>query len=507
MIKQITLACGVTTAAIYQPDQEAKVAVQQILTYHVKGYENTFAFSQGTWDGTSTFFKWSTSTFPAGFLSFVTANLKQLGYDVKIVRKPLPTPLGEEHPVLDGYIEDERYNYQYETVNRLVKYGGMVAMCATGSGKSVICELAFARIKRPTLFITTRQILMYQMKERFEKDFKMPVGIIGDQEFGLNGDPTKLGMFNVAMVQSIAARLKGADKKDTAPVAKKKNAERDQMLSILAKMEFIVLEEAHETSGSQYFEICNLCKKAQYRLALTATPFMKEDEEANMRLMAVSGPIGIHVTEKLLIDRGILAKPYFQIINLQDKPKYLRKATPWQQAYRLGIVENEERNNLIVQQALKAKHHGLSVMCLVLHKDHGRMLKTLMENVGIRVEFIFGESNRVTRQKNLNKLKSHEIDVLIGSTILDVGVDVPAVGMVILAGAGKTEVALRQRIGRGLRAKKDSPNVCFIVDFDDPWSKHTATHALMRRNVILNTAGFAEGLVEELPWSIFPERH
>ena len=32
------------------------------------------------------------------------------------------------------------------------------------------------------------------------------------------------------------------------------------------------------------------------------------------------------------------------------------------------------------------------------------------------------------------------------------------------------------------------------------------THALMRRNVILNTPGFAEGVVDELPWELFPEK-
>ena len=43
--------------------------------------------------------------------------------------------------------------------------------------------------------------------------------------------------------------------------------------------------------------------------------------------------------------------------------------------------------------------------------------------------------------------------------ILDVGVDVPSVGCIILAGGGKAEVANRQRIGRGLRAKKLGPNI------------------------------------------------
>ncbi|MEZ6841333.1 hypothetical protein ABVN80_14770 [Acinetobacter baumannii] len=37
----------------------------------------------------------------------------------------------------------------------------------------------------------------------------------------------------------------------------------------------------------------------------------------------------------------------------------------------------------------------------------------------------------------MNKLASGSVDALIGTTILDVGVDVPAVGMIILAGGGK----------------------------------------------------------------------
>jgi superfamily II DNA or RNA helicase len=36
----------------------------------------------------------------------------------------------------------------------------MIAQVATGGGKSNICALTVARIKRPTLFITTRSVLM-----------------------------------------------------------------------------------------------------------------------------------------------------------------------------------------------------------------------------------------------------------------------------------------------------------------------------------------------------------
>lgn len=84
---------------------------------------------------------------------------------------------------------------------------------------------------------------------------------------------------------------------------------------------------------------------------------------------------------------------------------------------------------------------------------------------------------------------------LIGTTILDVGVDVPAVGMIVLAGGGKAEVALRQRIGRGLRAKKSGPNVALIVDFDDPHNNYIKSHAAQRLSIIKETEGFGENVV------------
>jgi superfamily II DNA or RNA helicase len=80
------------------------------------------------------------------------------------------------------------------------------------------------------------------------------------------------------------------------------------------------------------------------------------------------------------------------------------------------------------------------------------------------------------------RARTGEIDVLIGTTIVDVGVDVPSIGMVILAGGGKAEIQLRQRIGRGLRAKKNGPNVTFIVDFTDDAQLDLRDHARSARD-------------------------
>jgi superfamily II DNA or RNA helicase len=140
-------------------------------------------------------------------------------------------------------------------------------------------------------------------------------------------------------------------------------------------------------------------------------------------------------------------------------------------------------------------------MVLVQHKVHGKRLARMIHETGIRCAFIEGEHNQTERQAALTALKNEQIDCLIGSTILDVGVDVPAVGLVVLAGGGKAEVALRQRIGRGAREKKDGgANVFFVVDFVDPVNNHLRAHARERRQIIETTPGFAEGIVMDFPY-------
>lgn len=492
----VTIAYNATIAKLHEPTRAMKLRVMSLLSYKVEGAEHSASFKAGTWDGRSSFFNFNEGTFPAGFVNFVAGNLTREGHKVNRVRKPLPLPLGPENPKIDSFPEDPRYDYQMETVNRLVKYGSMIAQVATGGGKSRIARLAFMRINRPTLFLTTRSILMYQMKDAFE-ELGVPCSVLGDGQFGHTDAEGRqfIKKMSVGMVQTLVARLQEPDPRDPPEVQAKQAAIRAQTISLLSKFEFVIGEEAHEASGNSYYEILRHCKNAHYRLALTATPFMKESEESNMRLMAAFGSIGIRISEKMLIDRGILAKPIFKIVKLSRQPEGLRRNTPWQAAYRLGIVNNAERNDLIVQEAMRAARNGLSTMVLVQQKAHGELLEASLKSVGVRAQFIFGENNQKERKEALTKLATGEIQVLIGSTILDVGVDVPAVGMVILGGGGKAEVAMRQRIGRGLRAKKKGPNIALIVDFLDEHNHYLKDHSMQRLNILRQTEGFAENIL------------
>lgn len=534
---------------------DAKNFVSDLLSYKVDAADYK---TDSSWDGILSFYDYKADTFPAGFVRFVSKKLERKGYRVRVVSREAPAPTGPESPVVDDYPTDSRYDYQEETMRRLVACKGMIAQCATGAGKSRIFKLCERRLGLPTLFITTRKSLMYQMAEDYQKNIGGKVGILGDGKWNpsvngvnfaivdtlssrltlpsLSQEVNRLVEKNVTEIEKAIAKEETRQKIPSAKVMRKLPPELDekrkkirsaiekrmtrtrasieaevktnlaakqkryeQTKSLLRNIGFLCLEEAHEVGSDSFFKIAQACRNAHYRLALTATPFMRDDEGANKRLMAATGPISIKVSEKLLIDRGILATPYFKYINL-SRPKGLSRSTAWQSAYRIGIAENEERNQKIVEEVSRATSYGLTSMVLISRQTHGERLKDALEASGVRVRFIFGKHEQTERKAALEALRAGEIDCLIGSTILDVGVDVPSVGLVVLAGAGKAEVAIRQRIGRGLRAKKSGANVCFIVDFNDSHNNNLNNHSKERRRIVEETPGFAEGIVDDFDY-------
>lgn len=526
MTKIITIAANAVVAKIIDCSDDVKTFVSDKLSFLVEGAEFAAAFQSSSWNGRTSLFSRRTSTFPAGFVFLIHGELTRKGYTVRVVQASLPAPKGPQFPKVDDFAPDPRYDFHDKALVQVQKHGRGILQVATGGGKSRICKLIVSRYRRPTLFLTTRGVLMYQMKRDFEKTCGFNPGIIGDGHWA-----PKAGL-NVGMVQTLVQRLAVPDLDEekreqvriateaglkrtpvqflalAKPVFERKVKLRAEAIAFLHSVEVLIGEEAHEAGGNSYYEIARHCKNAQIRIALTATPFMRTDAEDNMRLMAAFGPILLKVSEKLLIDRGILAKPYF-VFDEPSAAEKLRKSSPYQRAVTIGITESAPRNARIADWAKKGNDHGLSVLILVQRKAHGALIRERLTVHGLTSRSIQGSTSQEDRDRALADLASGKIDVLIGSNILDVGVDVPSIGMVILAGGGKGEVQLRQRIGRGLRAKKFGPNIAFFVDFTDNLNGHLRDHARTRRGIIEATPGFVEGILpprKDFPWALLEKK-
>lgn len=516
----VTLARNAVIAKLIDPPANVVTFVTNLLSYDEP---NAGAF--GTWSGKSSFYETRTHTFPAGFTHLVNAELTKIGHTVNLVQRPHAAPLGPENPIVDEFGNDNPdYDYQIKALRQVEKHGAGIIRVATGGGKSKIAKLIMARFKRMTLFLTTRGILLYQMDDQL-KEIGMSTGQIGDGELRL------VKGVNLGMVQTLVQALEEPNidtirgqlipkfmnehkrltisQEELMDLAKEVYSEKAKrralIIQMLAKIEVVIGEEAHEAGGNSYYEILRHCKNATIRVALTATPFMRSSAADNMRLMAAFGPILINIGEKLLIDRGILARPVFMTCDSRPHEK-LRKTSPFERALTLGYVENTHMHADAVAHALRAKSLGLPVLGLLLRVKHGEAIIKAYKAAGLTVEFLRGADDQDTRKRMMQRLASGKIDVVIGTTVLDVGVDCPAIGLLQLLGGGKAEVALRQRIGRVLRRKKIGPNVAFVIDYTCNLNSYLRDHWRQRQNIIKQTEGFAEGMLadnEDLPWHLF----
>lgn len=529
LMKTVKLAIGCVNAKLIDPPEEVEQIVADLLSYMVDGHEQAFSFNTGQWDGKSSFYEYKGHSFPAGFGFMVHKELTRRGYDVRVVRKQAVEPLGPENPIVDDFGNDDpRYAHQPEALRRVEKHSRGIIQVATGGGKSKIAKMIMLRYRRPTLFLTTRKVLMYQMKKQVDA-MGLNTGIVGD------GTEKMVKGVNLGMVQTFVQALEKPDlQREILAVAKshnrskkkdpniskervrelaqerfdEKTKKRNRYIAFLSMIDVVIGEEAHEAGGNSYYEILRHCNQATIRVALTATPFMRDSAEDNLRLMAAFGSVLIKISEEQLIKSGVLATPIFKFVD-SDPHKLLFRTSPWARAYEFGYLKNTHMRKDIVRDALMAKRYGLPVLTLIQRMDHGEFLLQAFQHVGINAVFLRGENDQTEREKALDMLERGEIDAIIGSTIVDVGVDVPGIGLTQLAGGGRAEVALRQRIGRGLRAKKNMPNYTFIVDYGCKNNTALADHTRERRNAIKATPGFAEGILpanQDLPWNIFADQ-
>src|SRR5665213_238660 len=283
MPSQISIAANAVVAKIINCSDEVKNLVTEKLSYLVEGAEFMPAFQSGGWNGRSSFFARRTCTFPAGFVHLVQGELTRAGYIVRVVKAPVPTPLGSENPIVDTFPDDPRYDFHPKALRQVEKHGRGIIQIATGGGKSRIAKLIVARYRRMTMFITTRGVLMYQMKDQLVKDCGFNVGVIGDGEWA----PTR--GINVGMVQTFVSQLQepNIDEEVRAVVKRTTKAglkmNRAQCLAeakvrfdekimvsrrtikLLEMVEVVIGEEAHEAGGNSYYEILKWCKNAHIR--------------------------------------------------------------------------------------------------------------------------------------------------------------------------------------------------------------------------------------------------
>jgi len=384
-------------------------------------------------------------------------------------------------------------DYQVEAVRELLTWKKGILWVPPGGGKTEVMAYLVKFLQCPTIIIVPSVTLVHQTVDRLESR-GVTNTVILDRK-------AKVKSFSKSQV------LVGTINSFYNKVVKTSAVSWVEWFDTVG---MVLLDEAHHSASASWFQVINSFK-TEYRIAVSATPFYqdKDNKVRDLTMIGLFRKVLYRVPVKKLVDDGYLALP--RIYFLKTRPSvYLWEFRNWSTIYRLGIIKNNLRNDLIVQCAGLMIHKLKTVLILVTKIAHGEDLaKKIAFNYEIPVHFKTGKFTSVYRKNRLVETVSGSaaktwfqeqfdcgnVRLVIATSVFDEGADLPALDVCIFSGGQKSSVKTVQRFGRPLR-KKEGDNTAIIIDFWDSWNPITLSHS-RKRSGTFETLGFKFNYFED----------
>ena len=401
--------------------------------------------------------------FFAGFIPRIVlfCQQQQLSFEVKNTK----TFLFDRVP----YKGHERFTLREDQtylVDQAMQHQRGVLVAPTGSGKTIIaCAIIHQLPKFKVAFLCHTKTLVNQTrKEMTEWGFHTSLCSEGTKDLS--------GNIVVGTIQSFS-RLTPEE--------------------YCTMFDMVIIDEAHHVSSftGQYATVLSRMYTPT-RFGLTATP-INASGGIPLAMEGLLGPVVGEIDLNYGIQENILAEPCIKLLVVPKSP-VLENLSRYADIYSKGVVEYRRRNNVILTEALQLHKAGKTTLILVNKIHHGELLQVLAEAKGLPAVFLHGASPGEVREATRETFKKKEIPCVIATTVWKEGVNIPSLDCVINAAGGKSEIAVLQSIGRGLRRTKDKEQV-IIVDIVDQ-GKYLSEHFAQRLSLYL-----------ENNWPIFYDRH
>lgn len=433
--------------------------VRAATSYMAPGYKFSKAFKQKRWDGRKHLCS-TKGVFPAGLTQTVVKALRKAAKGALVgvtdEREDSPPAGAQNGFELQGVsFGGGKFGYQLEAVNAAVRQKRGILKMATNSGKSECAVAITKHLALPTGFLVMGIGLLHQARERFARRLGVPlddIGIVGDGQMSFGK------LVTIASVDTLATRL------DVPEVQEQ-----------LKRWQVIFCDECHHAASETCFDVLDAIP-AYYRFGLSGTPLDRSGGD-DLRLIGQTGEIIYEVTNKQLVELGISVQPYVEMLRI-DEPRLPKYGMTWGDVNKIGVVENAQLNRRISERAAEAADNGERVLICVEKINHGKTITELLDG-RVAVKFLSGAETPEARKAALDALVSGELSVVVATSILDEGIDVPAIDVIILAGGGKARIGTLQRIGRGLRSG-EGKNRLTVVDFANFCHKILTQHSLER---------------------------
>lgn len=363
--------------------------------------------------------------------------------------------------------------YQLAAMEALLERGHAGVEMGTGLGKSFIIQLLAKSLGLKTVIMAPSTSIARQLYDEFTHHF-------GRKYVGLVGDGKK--EFKKLIVIAIGASLTRLEP-DT------------EAWEHLSKAKLFVADESHLTPAKTLQKVCfGLLKDAPFRFFFSGTQM--RNDGLDLVLDGITGPIVYRMTVREGVDGGYLAKPIFTVIRTTSDSKFFshdaNEMTRAHLYYNPKVnqlaadianksVDLLKRPTLILVEEIEQFTHLLPYLKHKVAFAHGGVTPENREK--LPKEFWDSDPNALVKEFNEGKLQ-----ILVGTSCVATGTDIKAARQVIYLMGGKSEIQVRQAIGRGTRLFEDKVD-CYFTDFDITNIENTHRHALERADIFNEVYG------------------
>jgi len=343
------------------------------------------------------------------------------------------------------------YEFQDQIIDDAISTQRFIIQVATGGGKTVIAAAIFAKLNLPSIFVVHTGDLFEQSHDELYRMLKVPIGRIG-------GGECDIQRISVVMIQTIHSLLDKQyvpfdevekDEMKDDEVVKKSMLKNKAALDYIKSVGCVIIDECHHLRSDSYVTVMKACKASYFRGGLSATPFSGDGRD--LILQAYAGKVVGKVSASFLIRHNYLVRPRIFYLQGTKNATYKFSRNKYQTIYKKYIVNSKYRNGLIVDCVQRLRELNKSVLITVTLKNHGKILLQMIKSAGIEAQFIYGGLDKMKRKAFIEQVRQGQLGVIIGTSLADEGLNIPALDSLILAGGGKSPTRMVQRIGRVLR--------------------------------------------------------
>ncbi|ASY09513.1 ATP-dependent DNA helicase RecG [Candidatus Nanopelagicus limnes] len=244
----------------------------------------------------------------------------------------------------------------------------------------------------------------------------------------------------------------------------------------------VVVDEQHRFGVEQRDALRMKAKQPPHLLVMTATPIPRTVA------MTVFGDLDISTLKELPSGRVAITT---HVIPVLEKPHFLDRA--WQrvkeevaEGHQVYIVAprianpNKKLTEREIAAALLLGEELLDNEEMVAVEELAPQLSSAALS-GLKIAVLHGKQSSETKDQTMAAFAAGQIQVLIATTVIEVGVDVPNASMMVIMDADRFGVSqlhqLRGRVGRG-----SAPGLCLLVS-----SAQEDSPAMQRLNSVAAT--------------------